>query len=420
MNTYTNTETIQQLLESIKAKGLDKKIYSDIVDEGGNQYVDLVQEGGGVFGIALVGYSYIMEKAGIRFFSLAGTSAGAINTIMMAGLSKIGDRVSEKILDILSRQKLFDFVDGSKSIKKLVQRYADGKKGVLFLAVLNFFRIRKYLKSYYGLNPGDIFQEWVDENLEKAGINTLADLIQHRQKVPKLYHRETKEEIHREAFLKIITSDITTKSKITFPEMTELYWSDIFSVKPSCFVRASMSIPFFFYPYVIENIPDAGTTEDINLPKDKTKWCKHTGYRGMIPEKVLFVDGGMLSNFPINAFHRKGIPAKPTFGARLSAWRKEAKPIEKFKKFPGSMISTMRQLHDYDFLLKNDDYNKLICSIDCDSEEDENGKTKFNWLDFNMSEKLKIELFELGAKKALKFLDDFKWKEYRDDRQQSG
>ncbi|MFO7526031.1 MAG: patatin-like phospholipase family protein [Ignavibacteriaceae bacterium] len=400
----------------MKAKGLDKKVYSDIVDEDGNQYVDLVQEGGGVFGIALVGYSYIMEKAGIRFFSLAGTSAGAINTIMMAGLSKIGDPVSEKILDILGRQNLFDFVDGSKSIKKLVQRYADGKKGVLLLAVLNFFRIRKYLKSYYGLNPGYIFQGWVDENLEKAGIKTVADLTQHRKKVPKLLHRETNEEIHREAFLKIITSDVTTKSKITFPEMSELYWSDTDSVKPSCFVRASMSIPFFFYPFVIENIPDAGTTEDINLPKDKTRWWKHTGYRGVIPEKVLFVDGGMLSNFPINAFHRKGVPAKPTFGARLSTWRNEAQPIEKLKKFPGSMISTMRQLHDYDFLLKNDDYNKLICSIDCDAEEDENGKTRFNWLDFNMSEELKIELFELGAKKAFAFLDDFKWIEYRDAR----
>ena len=416
MNSYTNNETILQLLESMKAKGLDKKVYSDIVDEDGNQYVDLVQEGGGVFGIALVGYSYIMEKAGIRFFSLAGTSAGAINTIMMAGLSKIGDPVSEKILDILARQNLFDFVDGSKCLKKLVQRHVDGKKGVMFLAVLNFFRIWKYLKRHYGLNPGNIFQEWVDENLENAGIVTLADLTQHRQKAPKLYHRETKEEIHREASLKIITSDITTKSKITFPEMSELYWSDTDSVRPSCFVRASMSIPFFFYPYVIQNIPGARTTEDINLPKDKTKWYKHTGYRGMIPEKVHFVDGGMLSNFPINAFHRKGVPAKPTFGARLSTWRKEAKPIKKLKNFPGSMISTMRQLHDYDFLLQNDDYNKLICSINCDAQEDENGEPMFNWLDFNMSEELRIKLFNLGAEKALEFLDDFEWSQYRDSR----
>ena len=37
-----------------------------------------MQEGGGVWGIALLGYTYILEKMGIRFFSLAGTSAGAI------------------------------------------------------------------------------------------------------------------------------------------------------------------------------------------------------------------------------------------------------------------------------------------------------------------------------------------------------
>ncbi len=416
MNSYTDNETIRQLLESLENKGLNKKVYSDIIDEEGNQYVDLVQEGGGVFGIALVGYTYIMEKAGIRFFSLAGTSAGAINTIMIAGLGKIGDPVSEKILDILARQNLFDFVDGSSSLKRIVQRYVDGKKCVTFLAILNSFRIRRYLKRHLGLNPGDTFQEWVDENLKNAGIVTLADLMQHRQKVPKLYHRETKAEIQREAAIQIITSDITTKSKITFPGMAELYWPDTNSVRPSCFVRASMSIPFFFYPYVVENIPDAGTTEDPGMPKEKTRWHKHTGYRGKIPEKVHFVDGGMLSNFPINAFHRPGMPAKPTFGARLSTWRKEAKPIEKLKSFPGSMISTMRQLHDYDFLLQNDDYNKLICNINCDAQEDENGEPIYNWLDFNMSEELRIELFNLGAEKALEFLDDFEWSQYRDSR----
>ena len=62
------------------------KPYSDIVDAEGHQYVDLVQEGGGMLGIALVGYSYVLEQAGIRFFSLAGTSAGAINTLMLAAI----------------------------------------------------------------------------------------------------------------------------------------------------------------------------------------------------------------------------------------------------------------------------------------------------------------------------------------------
>lgn len=45
---------IKDLKEQIKEK---KKKFSDIVDANGNEYVDLVQEGGGVLGVALVGFS---------------------------------------------------------------------------------------------------------------------------------------------------------------------------------------------------------------------------------------------------------------------------------------------------------------------------------------------------------------------------
>src|SRR5690349_4412568 len=76
-----------------EAAGNKKFIVSDVFDNEGNQYVDLVQEGGGVWGIALLGYTYILEKMGIRFFSLAGTSAGAINTMLLAAT---GDKQEEK------------------------------------------------------------------------------------------------------------------------------------------------------------------------------------------------------------------------------------------------------------------------------------------------------------------------------------
>lgn len=48
--------------------------------------VDLVQQGGTMLGIGLLGYTYIMERAGVRFRSMAGTSAGAINTLLLAAL----------------------------------------------------------------------------------------------------------------------------------------------------------------------------------------------------------------------------------------------------------------------------------------------------------------------------------------------
>ena len=112
---FTENETIISLISQIP----EGKRYSDIEDAQGLQYVDLVQEGGGVLEIALVGYTYILEQAGIRFMSLAGTSAGAINTMMMAGLGTIDERKSEKVLTIINQQNLFDLLDGPKKKKGL-------------------------------------------------------------------------------------------------------------------------------------------------------------------------------------------------------------------------------------------------------------------------------------------------------------
>src|SRR5689334_7232857 len=79
-----------------------KIIVSDVTDAEGHQYVDLVQEGGGVLGIALVGYTYVLEKMGIRFFSMAGTSAGSINTMLLACAGNKEDEKSDKIVEKLA------------------------------------------------------------------------------------------------------------------------------------------------------------------------------------------------------------------------------------------------------------------------------------------------------------------------------
>lgn len=73
---------------------------------------------------------------------------------------------------------------------------------------------------------------------------------------------------------------------------------------------------------------------------------------------------------------------------------------------------TMRQIYDFDFLLRHPDYKKLICSIDADGQ--------FNWLDFNMKPKDRVELFNLGAKKAVDFLVEFDWEKYKIIRSEIG
>ncbi|MDX1627615.1 MAG: patatin-like phospholipase family protein [Fulvivirga sp.] len=398
---FTQTKIIEKLLPKIE--DLRENKYSDVVDSAGNQYVDLVQEGGGVLGIALVGYTYMLEKAGIRFFSLAGTSAGAINTMMVAGLDTIDKPKSEQILSILSEKALFELVDGHKAVRKLVKKAVEKDSGIGWTLVWHGYRIYKILTRQLGLNPGDNFTDWISGELNKAGISSLADLHKRRKTLPRLFDRDGKEISELMPKLAIITSDITTHTKVEFPKMTELYWSNPQEVNPALLVRASMSIPFFFEPFELKHIPNVGATEDKN-------WDKYARYYGEVPPAIKFVDGGMLSNFPINVFHREdgGVPRMPTFGARLSAYRKNYSKTNSIFQMSGAMISTMRQIHDYDFLLKHPDYRKLICRIDADQQ--------FNWLDFNMSKSNQIKLFELGATKAVEFLETFDWEAYKNIR----
>lgn len=360
-----------------------------------------MQEGGGVLGIALVGYTYILEKAGIRFYSLAGTSAGSINALLMAGVGDPGEATSEKIIDIIREKNFFDFVDGPSGIKNLIQKKIESRGSIFWGIIFNAYTIFKLLKNKFGINPGDHFENWLSEHLKKNGIHTYSDLEKKRSKLPKLKNLQTQESVSSPPRLAIITSEITTHSKVEFPEMRELYWEDSNKINPAKFVRASMAIPFFFYPFEINNIPQAGENNVEN-------WKKFVSYSGPVPPSVKFVDGGMLSNFPIDTFHIKGKPSRPTFGVRLSTYRESYAPAATVFQYCGAMISTMRQIHDYDFILQNPDYKELICMINADE--------KFNWLNFGMDENQQQDLFLLGAQKGLEFLNKFDWEKYKEIR----
>jgi predicted acylesterase/phospholipase RssA len=59
-------------------------------------------EGGGVLGVALVGYAYVLEEMGVRFLRVGGTSAGSINAVLVAGLGTLEQRKSERIIEELA------------------------------------------------------------------------------------------------------------------------------------------------------------------------------------------------------------------------------------------------------------------------------------------------------------------------------
>jgi len=264
------------------------------------------------------------------------------------------------------------------------------------LLVTIYYQLRYRL----GLNPGEKLENWIEHHLIEAGIHSYADLKQKRILASQLYHRENKP--ISKPRLAIISSEITTHTKVDFPRMAHLYWKDIESIHPAQFVKASIAIPYFFYPFVKKDIPDAGT-------KSHKEWKTFAGYRGEVPPEVKFVDGGLLSNFPINIFHTKKVPSLPTFGVRLSVYREKYSATSGVFSLGGAMISTMRQIHDYDFLMRNPDYKHLICHIDADLQ--------YNWLNFDMSFQDQQNLLLMGARKGLAFLQNFDWNAYKSVRE---
>ena len=128
-----------KIVEELKIHFKNKQLLvSDVTDAAGNQYVDLVQEGGGVLGVALVGYTYVLEKMGIRFFSLAGTSAGSINAMLLACTGNKEDEKVEKIISDISSLDFFSLVDGKASNMKFTKKVKSFVQKMLLKK--NFFK----------------------------------------------------------------------------------------------------------------------------------------------------------------------------------------------------------------------------------------------------------------------------------------
>lgn len=474
LSAFTDNTQVKAVLSQLHQKfgntnnptpNMDNLIVSDTLDDQGNQYVHLVQEGGGVLGVALVGYTYILEKAGIRFMRLAGTSAGAINTAMMAVIGKKEDAKSEKVLNYLCNKDLFDFVDGHpfarkvirklitqehyfKNVKKLITATAIAMAVLLMLNIiciglkdnpvfaligkfsfvftgmlvvsvlvgLGYFNmlLKRFKDRGFGINPGKDFQDWVRDIMQEHNVTTVSDFIEKAGTVPQGLH------LRNGGSLKdlgpdvtLITSDIVTQNKIEFPKMWDLFTTDEKTLHPAQFVRASMSIPIFFESSIIQDIPR-------NEAAIQQSWMKHLMTDpGDVPSAVRFVDGGILSNFPINIFYNPKIevPRLPTFGIDLDDVAPEDK--EKSRQntgkmglggYMGRMFNTIRYYYDKDFLLKNSLFKKGIGRIDVH---------EFNWLDFSISDEKKVALFVKGAEAAGQFLQGFDWEAYKADRREA-
>jgi NTE family protein len=396
-----------KILERKRGQYAVSDVWSDDPQNPGKKlyFVDLVQQGGGVLGVALVGYTYALEAAGIRFLSLAGTSAGAINTVMIAAMGTPKEAKSEKVLDALRRVPFDHFVDGGKRVTGPLQNIIDGKGSKLFNIISLLFQNGWRLHKQKALNSGTNFEEWLEYHLEQNGIRNTADLLRKMRTLPDDIHGIKPIEDNPEIELAIVAADITTQTKVIFPRMSDLYRRGGNDVSPKDMVRSSMAIPVFFKPveFDVANHDDDYQTRE--------NWEQKARYIGPIPEKVYMVDGGIMSNFPIDLFHSKDkTPTRPTFGIRLGESRTKANKISSLGSILASSFDGARNLRDSEFLATHEDFAHLVKSIDVEDH---------NWLNFSMTDKQKLELFELGVEAACEFLEGdaineaFDWERYK-------
>ena len=387
---------VDKLNKHIKQKD---KHFSDIIDDAGNQYVDVVMEGGGMLGVALVGFTYVLEQVGIRFLQIGGASAGAINAMLLAGLGTPAEVKSEKILMELANFDMFRFVDADNDVRDAIQAFV-GDIGIKkwFKLALAADKLDDFAKDL-GLNPGKAFHRWMKNILKEAGINNTRELMDRLDKLPPtLKHREKGKSIKgRKAGLALVAADVSTQTKVVFPKMAELYWENPDEVNPADFVRASMSIPFFFQPFHVKNIPDGD--------KAMRLWKQYADYEETPPKSCVFIDGGIMSNFPINLFHRPDrIPTAPTFGIKLGRDERKTENIPDPFVLGQVIFNAARFNLDADFIANNQDYRMLVSCI---------GTGEHNWLNFDMSDEDKIDLFTKGAEEADRFLREFDWLDYK-------
>ena len=178
---------------------------------------DLVLEGGGVKGIALVGAYTALSEAGYNVHRIAGTSAGAIVGALIAAGMTSGD------------------------LKRVMREIDYGRfedKG--FLDHLGLVGKGASLLFEKGIYEGSYLRAFMNDQLNALGVETFADL-----RIDDPGASPTDAKAYR---LVVMTSDVTRARLVRLPWDYEQYGLDPDEQRVADAVRASMSIPFFYEP----------------------------------------------------------------------------------------------------------------------------------------------------------------------------
>ena len=206
-------------------------------------YKNLVMEGGGVRGLAYPGALQVLEQRNIldSIENVAGSSVGAI-----AGLMVALNYSSREIDSVLQQLNINEFNDGKFFVGK----------------------IRRVAKEF-GLHKGVKFSEWI------------ASLIRYKTGHEDITFKGLHELHLKDKRFKDFYCTGTNISR----QMLEVFsWEKWPDMKLKTAVHISSSIPFYFIPVAIDAFGNEVLPEDTATRRE------------------LFVDGGMLCNYPISLF----------------------------------------------------------------------------------------------------------------------
>jgi NTE family protein len=244
---------------------------------------DVVLEGGGVKGIALVGALQPFADAGWSFARVAGTSAGAIVGAVLAAVQQRGEPLDrlEDIARSLDYRRFRDRGGPGRLLDAL-----PGPFGLLADALAVVFERGAY--------EGDRLHDWLAGVLGDLGVERFGDLV--------LDDPGGDGQVHHRYRLVVVASDVSRRRIAHLPWDYPDYGLDPDEQRVADAVRASASIPYFFEPVEL---------------------------RGPLGTATL-VDGGLLSNYPITVFDRadERVPRWPTVGIRLDALHLDRPPAQ--------------------------------------------------------------------------------------------
>lgn len=312
------------------------------------RYADLVLEGGGVKGIALVGAATALSDHGYVFPRIAGSSAGALVGSVLAAMQQAGEplRNSDAILRTLDYTRMLDRAGVARAF-----RWWPGAANALGI----LFRL--------GMHEGRYMTDWLRGVLADLGVRTFGDLIFDDPGSGLPYERSYR--------LIATASDLSRQRLIYLPWDLAAYGYDPDEFSVARAARASAAIPFVFEP---------------------------TRLRSTFGKSTL-VDGSLLRAYPIDVFDRDDGAERrwPTIGVRLSAPAGERTPAQPVTGPLSMVISLIYTTVDSTQVRHVSDPLDLDRSIFAETRG-------VGWVEFDLTTEQQEALYESGYRAAQRWL----------------